>query len=149
MTTLGGEQGLLRRLVRFGLVGVANTAVYYGLYRLVLALGAHYLVAHLGAWALSVVFSFLANCWFTYRVRPTRRRFLAFPLTTLVSLALTTVGSVVLVNGFGIDQRYATLAMGILAIPFTFALTTFVLTASRAPTGTVADPGAPGPDEVL
>lgn len=117
----------LRRLVRFGLVGVANTLVYYVCYRLLL-LFLPYLVAHLIAWALSVVFSFFMNCWFTYRVRPTWRRFLGFPLSTLVNLAFTTLGSVLLVEGVHVDQRYATLLMGILAIPFTFAVTTMVLT---------------------
>ncbi|MEL4359417.1 MULTISPECIES: GtrA family protein [unclassified Luteococcus] len=117
----------LRRLVRFGLVGVANTAVYYLCYRLFLLL-LPYLAAHLIAWALSVVFSFFLNCWFTYRVRPTWRRFLGFPLSTLVNLTFTTLGSVLLVEAVSFDERYATLLMGILAIPFTFAVTTVVLT---------------------
>lgn len=115
------------RLVRFGMVGVANTAVYYLCYRLAL-LVLDYLVAHLLAWVVSVLFSFLMNCWFTYRVRPTWRRLLAFPASTLVNLAFTTLGSVLLVERLGVDERYATLAMGILAIPFTFAVTTLVLT---------------------
>ncbi|WP_394274854.1 GtrA family protein [Luteococcus sp.] len=117
----------MARLVRFGMVGVANTAVYYLCYRLALLLMV-YLAAHLLAWVLSVLFSFLMNCWFTYRVRPTWRRLLAFPASTLVNLAFTTLGSVLLVERLGVDERYATLAMGILAIPFTFAVTTLVLT---------------------
>ncbi|GAB2483185.1 GtrA family protein [Luteococcus sediminum] len=117
----------MARLVRFGMVGVANTAVYYLCYRLALLLMV-YLAAHLLAWVLSVLFSFLMNCWFTYRVRPTWRRLLAFPASTLVNLAFTTFGSVLLVERLGVDERYATLAMGILAIPFTFAVTTLVLT---------------------
>ncbi|MEL4505366.1 GtrA family protein [Luteococcus sp. H138] len=122
-----GAPAALRRLVRFGLVGVANTAVYYLCYRLLLLL-LPYLVAHLVAWALSVIFSFFMNCWFTYRVRPTWRRFLGFPLSTVVNLAFTTFGSVILVEVLDFDRRYATLLMGILAIPFTFAVTTVVLT---------------------
>ncbi|GEM_PF-676909 len=117
----------LLRLVRFGLVGVANTAVYYAFYRLGLLL-LPYLAAHLVAWLVSVLFSFLMNCWFTYRVPPTWKRLLAFPASTLVNLAFTTVGSMVLVESLGFDERYATVLMGILAIPFTFAVTTLVLT---------------------
>lgn len=117
---------LLGQVLRFGIVGVANTAVYYGCYRLFL-LVLPYLPAHLIAWALSVVFSFFINCWFTFRVRPTLKRFLAFPATTLVNLLFTTVGSVILVSGLQFDERYATLIMGIIAIPFTFALTRFIL----------------------
>lgn len=117
---------LLGQVLRFGIVGVANTAVYYACYRLFL-LVLPYLPAHLIAWALSVVFSFFINCWFTFRVRPTLKRFLAFPATTLVNLLFTTVGSVILVSGLQFDERYATLIMGIIAIPFTFALTRFIL----------------------
>ncbi|MGA4506392.1 YfhO family protein [Propionibacteriaceae bacterium G1746] len=114
------------QVIRFGIVGVTNTLVYYAFYRLLL-LALPYLGAHLIAWALSVVFSFFANCWFTYRVRPTWRRFIAFPATTLVNVAFTTFGSVILVSLFSADVRYVTLAMGILAIPFTFLVTRMVL----------------------
>lgn len=117
---------VLGQLMRFGLVGVANTAVYYAFYRLFL-LVMPYLPAHLIAWALSVVFSFFINCWFTFKVRPTLKKFLAFPSSTLVNLLFTTVGSVILVSGIGFDERYATVLMGIIAIPFTFALTRFIL----------------------
>ncbi|MGO4957204.1 GtrA family protein [Luteococcus sp. Sow4_B9] len=117
----------LWRLVRFCVVGVANTAVYYLCYRALLLVMAWF-PAHLLAWAVSVVFSFFMNCWFTYRVRPTWKRFLAFPASTLVNLLFTSVGSAILVEAIHFDERYATLLMGILAIPFTFAVTTFVLT---------------------
>lgn len=126
------------QLVRFGLVGVANTGVYYGLYRILLPV-MPYLAAHLTAWALSVVFSFYLNCWFTYRVRPTLKRFLAFPLTTLVNVAFTTLGSYVLVSRWGADQRYVTLVMGILAIPVTFLVARLVLV-GRGPRP-ASDPG--------
>ncbi|WP_420175919.1 GtrA family protein [Luteococcus sp. OSA5] len=115
------------RLFRFCLVGVANTLVYYLGYRLLL-LAMPWFPAHLVAWAVSVVFSFFMNCWFTYRVRPTWKRFVAFPASTLVNLLFTSLGSAVLVELIHFDERYATLVMGILAIPFTFAVTTLVLT---------------------
>lgn len=130
-------QDQLRRLIRFGLVGVANTALYYGCYRLLL-LVMPYLVAHLLAWAVSVVFSFFVNCWFTYRVRPTWKRFFAFPLGVLTNLAFTTIGTVILVEGFNFSEAWAPLVCGILAIPFTYAVTTFALTNSKlhsTPTG--------------
>lgn len=117
---------LVAEVVRFGLVGVANTAVYYLTYRLLL-LVMPYLAAHVLAWGVSVVGSFLLNCWFTFRVRPTLRRFLLFPASTLVNFVLTTVGSAAVVSGLGWDERYATVLMGIAAIPATFVVTRFVL----------------------
>lgn len=117
-------------LLRFVVVGVANTAVYYVVYRLLL-LALPYLPAHLLAYAVGIVFSFFANSFFTFRVRPTWRRFLAFPLTTLVNFVVVTVGSVLLVERGWVDERWATLLMTVVAIPVTFLLTRFVLTSGR------------------
>lgn len=124
LRTLAGE------VIRFGIVGVANTAVYYGCYLLLLQV-LPYLAAHLIAWPVSVVFSFFMNSWFTYRVKPTLRRFLAFPLSVLVNLGFTTFGTVFLIETVHVDERWAPLIAGVLAIPLTFAVTRFVLTHER------------------
>lgn len=118
-------------VVRFGIVGVANTAVYYGVYRLLLMFMS-YLLAHLIAWAVSVVFSYFMSCYFTYKVRPSWKTFLAFPSTTLVNLAFTTFGTVLLVEVFVVSKLIAPIICGILAIPFTFALAKFILTRDKA-----------------
>jgi len=107
-------------------VGVANTVVYYALYRGLL-LVSPYLVAHTFAFLASVVFSFFANCWFTYRVRPTWRKFLVFPSSTVVNYLFTTGGAVWAIQSWGWDVRHAPLLMGILAIPLTFVVTRCVL----------------------
>lgn len=124
-------------LLRFLAVGVANTLVYYVVYRLLL-LGLPYLPAHLLAFAVGVVFSFVANSLFTFGVRPTWRRFLAFPLTTAFTFLVVTSGAVVLVERGWMDERYATLLMTALAIPVTFVLTRLVLTSGRTASGTIA-----------
>lgn len=117
-------------LLRFALVGVVNTALYYVCYRLFL-LGMPYVPAHLLGWFVGMVFSFFANSLFTFGVRPTWRRFLAYPSTTFVNLGVTTLGSVALVEVAGIDERYATLVMAIAVVPVTFLMTRLVLTAGR------------------
>jgi putative flippase GtrA len=114
-------------LVRFLVVGVANTAVYYLVYRLLL-LGLPYLPAHLLAYGVGIIFSFFANSLFTFRVRPTWRRFLIFPSTTLANFLIVTLGSVLLVERGWVDERWATLLMTLAAVPVTFLLTRLVLT---------------------
>ena len=121
-----GRSARLAELVRFGIVGVANTVVYYACYLLLLQV-LPYLVAHLLAWAVSFVASFLLNCRFTYRVRPTWRRFLLFPLSTLANVGMTTFGVVAMVSWLGVDERIAPLIAGILAIPATFLVTRYLL----------------------
>lgn len=120
----------LLRFIRFGCVGLANTAVYYVLYRLLLHFW-RYLAAHLVGFACGVVFSFFANCLFTYHVRPTWRRFVEFPATTLINLGITTFGSMLLVALVSMDTRYVTLVTTIVAVPFTYLATTFVLARDR------------------
>lgn len=121
-----GLRGQLPALARFVLVGGANTLVYYVVYRLLL-LGLPYLPAHVLAYGVGIVFSFFANSLFTFGVRPTWRRFLTFPLTTVFNFVVVTAGSVLLVEQDWLDERWATLVMTLLAIPVTFLLTRRVL----------------------
>ena len=121
---------LLGQVLRFGLVGVVNTATYYACY-LLLREVAPYLLAHVVAFATSTVGSFFLNSYVTYRTRPTWRRFLLFPLTVLVNFTVTTVGVALLVEVVGLDERPAPLVAALTAIPFTFVATRYVLTSPR------------------
>lgn len=151
----------LGRIARFGVVGIVNTAVYYGAY-LLLRLVLPYLVAHLLAWAVSVVVSFLLNSAYTFRVAPTWRRLAVYPLSSLPNLVMTSVGIVALVEWVGVDERWAPLVAGVLAVPVTYLVTSLLLTSgttrpstsrlARAPAGRRAPgsrpwrPPAPGAD---
>ncbi|WP_238695335.1 GtrA family protein [Ornithinimicrobium flavum] len=128
---MGDLRSQLAALSRFVLVGIANTLTYYAVYRLLL-LVLPYLPAHVLAYGVGIVFSFFANSLFTFGVRPTWRRFLAFPLTTVFNFVVVTAGSVLLVERGWLDERWATLVMTVVAIPVTFLLTRRVLTAGRA-----------------
>ncbi|MGY1804745.1 GtrA family protein [Blastococcus sp. SYSU D00922] len=112
---------MLRSAARFAIVGLVNTGVYYGSY-LVLRAWMHYVAAHLVATVIAMVVSFFLNCLWTFRVRPTWRRFALWPLTNMVNYLLTTVGVVVLVEGLRVDQRLAPLLAAAAAIPVTFLL---------------------------
>lgn len=121
------HRALLAEVTRFCITGVLNTAVYYGIYLLLLMTGLQYLIAHIAAWFVSLIFSFFVNCYFTFRVRPTLRRFLSFPLPNLVNIACSTALSALLVSGLGASDLWGTLVAGIAVIPITFTLTRFVL----------------------
>lgn len=69
---------MARQIATFAVVGVVNTGLYYGLYLLLLT-RLPYLLAHVLAFLLSMVGSFFLNARFTYRTRPTWRKFLLFP----------------------------------------------------------------------
>lgn len=68
-------------VMRFAVVGVVNTTVYYGSY-LLLRLVVPYIAAHLIAIVVAMVGSFLLNCYWTFRTPPTWRKFALFPSGT-------------------------------------------------------------------
>ncbi|MFF8958955.1 GtrA family protein [Streptomyces sp. NPDC014894] len=114
------------QLVRFALVGAVNTGTYYGLY-LILLNWLPYVAAHVAAFALSMIGSFFLTSYFTYRTRPTWRKFLLFPLTNAANFAVTTAGVYLLVDVLGLGSRYAPLIASAAAIPITFVVSRTIM----------------------
>ncbi|MFF6783269.1 GtrA family protein [Streptomyces sp. NPDC012510] len=120
------------QIIAFALVGVVNTVIYYGLYLLFLN-GLPYLGAHVLAFALSMTGSFFLNARFTYRTRPTWRKFLLFPLTNATNFLITTAGVYVIVDVLHTGNRFAPLLASGAAIPVTFLVSRMImLRGSRA-----------------
>lgn len=116
----------LWQIIKFCFVGVANTGFYYLIYRLLLTF-MPYMAAHIVAWCCAIVFSFFMNCYVTFKVKPTWKRFIVFPSTTLANFTITTVGGYALIEYTGISAKYGTLIASLAAIPITFTLTRIVL----------------------
>ncbi|AQU68346.1 GtrA family protein [Streptomyces niveus] len=114
------------QLIRFALVGVVNTGTYYACY-LVLLTWLPYVAAHVVAFALSMTGSFFLNSRFTYRTRPTWRKFLLFPLTNAANFTITTSGVYLLVDVLHLSSRYAPLIAAAAAIPITFAVSRTIM----------------------
>ncbi|MDX2596329.1 MULTISPECIES: GtrA family protein [Streptomyces] len=115
-----------RQLLTFAVVGVVNTATYYCLYLLFLT-GLPYLAAHVLAFLLSMVGSFFLNARFTYRTRPTWRKFLLFPLTNVTNFLITTAGVYVIVDVLHAGSRFAPLLASAAAVPVTFVVSRRVM----------------------
>ncbi|WP_234531553.1 GtrA family protein [Streptomyces sp. R39] len=114
------------QIITFALVGVVNTATYYGLYLLFLRY-LPYLAAHVFAFLLSMIGSFFLNARFTYRTRPTWRKFLLFPLTNATNFVITTVGVYVIVDVLHVGSHFAPLLASATAIPVTFVVSRWVM----------------------
>nr|WP_265579850.1 GtrA family protein [Streptomyces spongiae] len=105
---------------------------YYGLYLLFL-LRLPYLAAHVLAFALSMTGSFFLNARFTYRIRPTWRKFLLFPLSNATNFLVTTSGVYLIVDVLHASSRLAPLVASGAAVPVTFAVSrTIMLRGSRS-----------------
>ncbi|MFJ2742635.1 GtrA family protein [Streptomyces sp. NPDC087440] len=123
-------------MLRFGLVGGVNTGTFYGCY-LALHGWLPYYPAYVVAFVVSMVGSFFLNTYFTYRTRPSWRKFLLFPLTNLTNFVVTSVGVFVLVEWGGVGERVAPLVAAVGAIPVTYVLSRRILLAE----GGVGAPG--------
>jgi putative flippase GtrA len=117
---------MARQILVFSLVGVVNTGTYYGSYLLLLP-RLPYLAAHVLGSLISMTGSFFLNAWFTYRIKPTWRKFLLFPLTNATNFTVTTVGLYVIVDVLHSGSRFAPLLASAAAIPVTFVVSRMIM----------------------
>ncbi|MFK0235895.1 GtrA family protein [Streptomyces vinaceus] len=116
----------LGQILRFGLVGAVNTGTFFVIY-LLLHPWMPYFLAYTLAFLLAMVGSFFMNTYFTYRTKPTWKKFLLFPLTNITNYVIQSVGLYALVTWAGLDTRIAPLVAAIVAIPFTYLLSRKIL----------------------
>lgn len=118
-------------LTRFLIVGCLNTAFYYGLYLLFLhVFSLHYLIAHFISFFISLIGSFFLNTYFTYKVKPTVKKFLMYPLTQVVNTVLSAVFLYILVELLTVNSSYAPIVAVFFTVPITFIITGKVLKSS-------------------
>lgn len=119
---------LQKEFIRFVFVGVINTGTYYGIY-LVLhnVFSMPYLAAHLIGFFISLNISFFLNTYFTYRVRPTWKKYLAFPLTQAVNISVSTALIFIFVEFLGLNSNIAPFAAVLFTVPITFVISSKIL----------------------
>lgn len=122
----------------FAAIGLANTAVYYGVYA-ALNMWLPYLAAHVVGYTVSLIGSFLLNSYLTLRTRPTWRAFARYPLSGAANI----VGSGILlhltVSRLGMDENLAALAAGVAVTPLSFLLARWAITSGAAATAQVTE----------
>ncbi|WP_051359442.1 GtrA family protein [Paucisalibacillus globulus] len=114
--------------IRFILVGIVNTFNYYILYLLFMAVSIPYIFSHTVAFVISMIGSFYLNCYFTYKTKPTLKKFFQFPITYIVNYSVTTISLYVLVDLFMLNEFIAPLISAVIPIPFTYLVSRWVLT---------------------
>lgn len=119
---------MFSQIVKFAIVGVINTINYYVIYLLLLyGVNLAYIVSHLIALVLSIIGSFYLNSYFTYRTKPTLKKFLTFPLTYVVNIGVTTVSLYIMVDLLDWHKVVSPFIASLFAIPFTFLLSKYIL----------------------
>lgn len=115
-------------ILKFIIVGGTNTLNYYVVYLLLLKLlHIEYMISHITGFIVAFVISYYLNCYFVYRVKPTWRKFISFPITQIVNVSLQTVLLYVFVSWLNLPAEIAPFAGLIITIPITFILSKWIL----------------------
>lgn len=115
-------------ILKFIIVGGINTLNYYVVYLLLLKLlHIEYMISHITGFIVAFVISYYLNCYFVYRVKPTWRKFISFPITQIVNVSLQTVLLYVFVSWLNLPAEIAPFASLIITIPITFVLSKWIL----------------------
>ncbi|MFW2652172.1 flippase GtxA, partial [Staphylococcus aureus] len=108
-------------ILKFIIVGGINTLNYYVVYLLLLKLlHIEYMISHITGFLVAFVISYYLNCYFVYRVKPTWRKFISFPITQIVNVSLQTVLLYVFVSWLNLPAEIAPFAGLVITIPITF-----------------------------
>ena len=119
---------LFEQFIKFGLVGVSNTAISYVVYMLGIQLGMHYLLASIAGFIISIMNSFYWNNRYVFRKEEGEQRSLvkAFIKTFLAyagtGLVLNNILLVLQVSILRIPEWLAPLLNLIITIPLNFVL---------------------------
>lgn len=115
-------------ILKFIIVAGINTLNYYVVYLLLLKLlHIEYMISHITGFIVAFVISYYLNCYFVYRVKPTWRKFISFPITQIVNISLQTVLLYVFVSWLNLPAEIAPFAGLIITIPITFILSKWIL----------------------
>lgn len=113
LTILEASKGLFRQFMRFGVIGVLNTVLFYTLYLLFLT-AAIPTTAYFLAYVLSMAFAVIMNLRYTFKKRATARKLVTFVCVYLVSMYIGVVALKLLI-GLSIGAKLA----GLLVIGIT------------------------------
>lgn len=111
-------------LLKFIFVGGINTAHYYALYIIFYQLlQYHYLLAHIMATLLSIIASYFLNIYFTYKVKPSLKSFLLFPLTQVANVLIQSLCMLLFVTYLNLSPLLAPIPSVMISVPITFFIT--------------------------
>jgi len=122
------SNSIIAQFVRFGIVGLTNTAVSYLVYLLFVLLGCHYLLANAFSFIAGVVNAFFWSNKYVFKKKPDEKRnvFCAL-LKTFISygstgLLLNSFLLYLLVEEYGVPSLFAQLFCLSVTVPLNFLL---------------------------
>ncbi|MCM3654660.1 GtrA family protein [Metabacillus litoralis] len=93
----------MKRLLKFGTVGIFNTLITIGSFMLLLSVGVNYLLANIISYGLGVINSYYWNKNWVFEAMPGQKNlFLKFVVVNLITLLINTLSLYLLVDHLGI-----------------------------------------------
>ena len=120
----------VRRWMRFAAGGIANTAVTYVAYRVLLTF-LPYLWAYSAAYAIGIVVAYLVNAALVFRVPLSLKRFLAYPLIYVVQYFIAAALLATCVEYVGLAESLAPLVVIAAMVPISYLLNRTALARSH------------------
>lgn len=115
----------LWEVIRFGIVGVAATAIHYGIY-LLLNLWLNANISYTIGYFTSFICNFLLSNYFTFKTKPSAKKGLGFALSHAINYGM----QMVLLNIFlwtGMNKTWVPIPVFCITIPINFLLVRYFL----------------------
>ena len=118
----------IKEFLRYVVVGCINTLIYYISYLVFMNIfNFSYRISFVAGYVISIIFSYFLNTYFTYKEKPSLKKFLLFPLTYIPNFIIQYIGMILLVDHFNMNRKLAPIITAIVATPITFFVMRYVI----------------------
>lgn len=122
------DRGNLVEFVKYAIVGCINTADYYLSYLVFMDIFKFaYRISFVLGYVVSILGSYFLNTYFTYKQKPSVKKFLIFPLTYIPNFIIQYLGIILLVDRLNMSRKVAPVIAAIVATPITFFVMKYVI----------------------
>ena len=122
------DRSNLIEFLKYAIVGCINTADYYLSYLIFMDIFKFsYKISFIMGYVVSIVGSYFLNTYFTYKQKPSVKKFLIFPLTYIPNFIIQYVGMILLVDRINMSRKVAPVITALVATPITFFVTKYVI----------------------
>ena len=118
----------IKEFLRYTVVGCINTLIYYISYLVFMNIfNFSYRISFVAGYVISIIFSYFLNTYFTYKEKPSLKKFLIFPLTYIPNFIIQYIGMMLLVDHFNMNRKLAPIITAIVSTPITFFVMRYVI----------------------
>ena len=122
------DRSNLVEFLKYAIVGCINTADYYLSYLIFMDIFKFsYKISFVMGYVVSIVGSYFLNTYFTYKQKPSVKKFLIFPLTYIPNFIIQYLGMILLVDRINMGRKVAPVITALVATPITFFVTKYVI----------------------